>query len=57
MRMDDRTARGQRAALLLLVNGHLPFGPPAFRQALRLQLEHRAQEGNQLTAIALSHVF
>lgn len=57
VRVDDRSARGQGAALLLLANGHLPFGPPAFRQALRLQLEHRIQANNHLTALALSHVF
>ncbi len=57
VRMDDRTARGQHAALLVLVNGHLPFGTPDFRQALRLQLEHRVQKNSHVTALALSHVF
>jgi hypothetical protein len=43
--------------VLLYGNGRLPFGPPAFRQALRLQIEQRIQERNHVTTVALSHVF
>jgi hypothetical protein len=42
---------------VLYGNQHLPFGPRAFRQALRLQLEHRIQPANHTTTLALSHVF
>ena len=57
VRLDDRTAPGQRPALLLYGNAHAPFGPPAFRQALRLQVEQRVQRLNHVTSIALSHIF
>lgn len=56
-RLDHRTGQGRDPALLLYGNGHLPFGPERFRQALRLQLEHRVQPRNHATAIAVSHVF
>lgn len=56
-RVDDRTAAGQAAAWLIYGNMHLPFGPARFRQALRLQVEQRAQRRNQTTALAVSHVF
>ena len=56
-RLDDRTATGQTAAGLLYGNVHLPFGPAAFRQALRLQVEQRVQRRNHVTALAVSHVF
>ena len=44
--------------VLLYGNGHLPFERPSwFRQALRLQVEHRIQPASDATAFALSHVF
>lgn len=57
LRVDHRTGQGRVPALLLFGNGHLPFGPSAFRQALRLQIEHRIQPANHVTGFALSHVF
>jgi hypothetical protein len=57
IRVDDRTGRDRPAATFLFGNAHLPFGPSAFRQALRLQIEHRVQRANHGTTIALSHVF
>lgn len=57
LRIDHRTGQGRDPALLLYGNGHLPFGPSAFRQALRLQIEHRIQPANNVTGFALSHVF
>jgi hypothetical protein len=36
---------------------HLPFGPEAFRQALRIQIEHRIEASNRISALALSHIF
>jgi hypothetical protein len=57
IRLDDRTARGQRAALFLYGNAHLPFGTDAVRQALRLQVEHRIQPAGHATVFAVSHVF
>lgn len=57
VRIDHRTGRGRDPAVLLYGNGHLPFGPSAFRQALRLQIEHRIQPANHVTGFALSHVF
>ncbi len=57
MRVDHRTRQRVDPVVLLYGNGHLPFGPPAFRQALRLQIEQRVQERNHVTTIALSHVF
>ena len=57
IRVDHRTGQGRDPAVLLYGNGHLPFGPSAFRQALRLQIEHRIQPANHATAVALSHVF
>jgi hypothetical protein len=57
LRIDHRTGQGRDPAVLLYGNGHLPFGPSAFRQALRLQIEHRLQPGNHVTGFALSHVF
>jgi hypothetical protein len=57
VRVDHRTGQGRDPAVLLYGNGHLPFGPPAFRQALRLQIEHRIQPANHVTGFALSHVF
>lgn len=56
-RVDDRTAARQPAAVLLYGNVHVPFGPPRFRQALRLQIEQRVQRSNHVTAFAVSHVF
>jgi hypothetical protein len=57
LRVDHRTTLGRDPALLLYGNGHLPFGPDAWRQALRLQIEHRVEQSNHITGIALSHVF
>jgi hypothetical protein len=57
IRLDHRTADGRDPAVLLYGNWHLPFGPASFRQALRLQVEHRIQPANHTTAFALSHIF
>jgi hypothetical protein len=57
IRIDHRTGQGRDPAVLLYGNGHLPFGPSSFRQALRLQIEHRIQPANHVTGFALSHVF
>ncbi len=56
-RVDHRTGQNRDPAILLYGNAHLPFGPPSFRQAIRLQIEHRIQPANHATAFALSHVF
>jgi hypothetical protein len=57
IRVDHRTGQNRDPAVLVYGNGHLPFGPTSFRQALRLQVEHRIQSTNHATAVALSHVF
>jgi hypothetical protein len=57
VRVDHRTGQGRDPALLVYGNGHLPFGPARFRQAVRLQIEQRVQPANHATAFALSHVF
>jgi hypothetical protein len=57
IRVDHRTGQGRDPAVLLYGNGHLPFGPAAFRQALRLQIEHRIQPANHVTGFAFSHIF
>ncbi len=57
IRVDDRTGPDRPPAIFLYGNGHVPFGPSAFRQALRLQIEHRIQRANHGTTIALSHLF
>ena len=57
IRVDHRTGQGRDPAILLYGNGHVPFGPSSFRQALRLQIEHRIQPANHMTGFALSHVF
>jgi hypothetical protein len=57
LRVDHRTGQDRDPAVLLYGNGHLPFGPSWFRQALRLQVEHRIQPANHATGFALSHVF
>lgn len=57
VRVDHRTGQGRDPAVLLYGNGHLPFGPPAFRQALRLQIEQRIQSGSHVTGLAVSHIF
>jgi hypothetical protein len=57
IRVDHRTGQGRDPAVLLYGNGHLPFGPAAFRQAFRLQIEHRIQPANHVTGFALSHIF
>ena len=56
-RVDHRTGQNRDPIVLLYGNSHLPFGPSWFRQALRLQVEHRIQPANHATAFALSHVF
>lgn len=57
VRVDHRTRQRVDPVVLLYGNGHLPFGPSAFRQALRLQIEQRVQRRNHVTTLALSHVF
>lgn len=57
IRIDHRTEQRLDPVVLLYGNGHLPFGPPAFRQALRLQFEQRMQPRNHATTIAVSHIF
>jgi hypothetical protein len=57
LRVDHRTGQRADPVVLLYGNGHLPFGPPAFRQALRLQIEQRVQRRGHVTTLALSHVF
>ena len=57
IRVDHRTGQGRDPAVLVYGNGHLPFGPAAFRQAFRLQIEHRIQPANHVTGFALSHIF
>jgi hypothetical protein len=57
IRVDDRSGRDRHAAVFLFGNTHVPFGPSAFRQALRVQIEHRVQRANHGTTIALSHLF
>jgi hypothetical protein len=57
VRIDHRTGQGRDPILLLYGNGHLPFGPSAFRQALRLQIEQRVQPQNHATLVAFSHIF
>ena len=56
-RVDHRTDQGRDPAILLYGNVHFPFGPAAFRQAVRFQLEQRVQAGSHGTIAALSHVF
>ena len=56
-RVDDRTGPNRPPAIFFYGNAHVPFGPSAFRQALRLQIEHRVQRSNHGTTIALSHLF
>lgn len=57
VRVDHRTGQGRDPAVLLYGNVHLPFGPSAFRQAVRLQIEHRIQPANHATGFAVSHIF
>lgn len=57
IRVDHRTGQRRDPVVLLYGNGHLPFGPAAFRQALRLQVEHRIQPANHATLFSFSHVF
>lgn len=57
VRLDHRTRQGRDPLVFLYGNGHLPFGSAAFRQAIRLQLEHRVQARNHATMLALSHIF
>lgn len=57
IRVDHRTEQRLDPVVLLYGNGHLPFGPAAFRQALRLQIEQRVQPRNHATTVAVSHIF
>ena len=57
VRVDHRSGQGRDPAVLLYGNGHIPFGSPAFRQAFRVQVEHRIQPANHATIFAVSHVF
>jgi hypothetical protein len=57
VRLDHRTGQGRDPAVLLYGNGHWPFGPSSFRQAIRLQVEQRIQPANHATLFALSHIF
>lgn len=57
IRLDHRTRRRLDPVVLLYGNGHLPFGPSAFRQAIRVQIEQRVQRRNHVTTVALSHLF
>ena len=57
IRVDHRTEQRLDPVVLLYGNGHLPFGPAAFRQALRLQIEQRVQPRNHVTTVAVSHIF
>lgn len=57
VRVDHRTGQGSDPAVLLYGNVHVPFGPRAFRQALKLQIEQRVQPRSHATAVALSHIF
>lgn len=56
-RVDHRTGPNRHPAVLLYLNGHLPFGPESFRQAVRLQFEQTLQRDNVRSALALSHIF
>jgi hypothetical protein len=57
IRVDHRAGQSRDPAVLLYGNGHMPFGPAALRQALRLQVERRIQSDNHSTAFAVSHIF
>lgn len=57
VRMDHRTAQRRDPSVHLFLNGHVPFGPAAFRQSLRLQLEQRLQTNSRATLLGLSHIF
>ena len=56
-RVDHRTGQNRDPAVFVYANGHLPFGPDWFRQALRVQFEQTLQSGNLRSAMALSHIF
>lgn len=57
VRLDHRTGQRRDPAVLLFLNGHMPFGPAAFRQSIRLQVEQRVQRGSHTTLLGLSHIF
>lgn len=57
VRVDHRTGQGRDPALLTVREWSPAVWPAAFRQALRLQIEHRIQPANHTTGFALSHVF
>ena len=57
LRLDDRTAPNVTPAAFLYGNVHVPFGPAAFRQAMRVQVEQRLQRRNYVTTLGLSHIF
>lgn len=56
-RVEDRSGSGRLTTGVVTLNAHVPFGPAAFRQAFRLQIEQRIQKGDHRTLAALSHVF
>lgn len=57
VRVDHRTQQRRDPAVLLFLNGHAPFGPPVFRQSLRLQIEQRLQPNSNATLLGVSHIF
>jgi hypothetical protein len=57
IRVDHRTRQNRDPAVLFYGNVHAPFGSPAFRQAVRLQVEQRLQSANHATIFSISHVF
>lgn len=56
-RIDHRTGSGRNPAVLAYVDAHVPFGPSAFRQAVRLQFEQTLQRNAFRSTLALSHIF
>jgi hypothetical protein len=56
-RADHLTTVQRRPTGFVYLNTHVPFGPAAFRQAVRFQIEQRIQERDHRTSLALSHVF
>lgn len=56
-RVDHRTGAERDPAVLLYLNGHVPFGPSGFRQSVRLQVEQTLQPDNLRTAVGVSHIF
>ncbi|MGH9347384.1 MAG: hypothetical protein ACRD26_08975 [Vicinamibacterales bacterium] len=56
-RADHLTTVQARPSVFVYLNAHVPLGPSLFRQALRLQVEQRIQQGDHRTTLALGHVF